>query len=934
MNLLSWLDVERVLAAETQNFAGYPSGISSIRTYDDTLEIETLKGDNQAADRFLKEVFGNRWSPDTSKIQLAYSKESSIDVIISEDAEVLPSEVKPLWRDLGNYTGSRNPKLPKIPSPFPNGTKVIAFHSFKGGVGRTTSLLTWLVALIKQFHENRDKKEKFKVLIVDADLEAPGLTYMFQPQDRPEVSWIQFMEAMLYPPVNNEEVIQYFSDEINRYTKLVEGVDVCILPAYSEKERLFKKRSDDSEPERYPHDMSQLMNLSVRPEHLTRTHDNPWLCSEVLHGLGKKLNADLVLIDLRAGLSELSSPILFDPRIERFVVTTLAEQAVQGTEFILNKLSAMARNPEWFEAFGDTTLHPIVITTFITDEFKNTDRYEESIEKLEASYFVNSQQINDANAAESLEIIEGGFNSEMLHLGNWETALSSIETSNPLLNQASTWAKEFFSAECSLDQGKYGSFVDDDHNDANKLYQLTNQLVYAEKGGSSQLLLTESLRQLAQKHIKTLPLVVSIGAKGSGKTFNYIQLCKKQNWKAFLEEAKVPYSSSHAVKLEKTYILPHFSAVNIEGDAEKAVKNARQSFYDEVSSKQTFSQSKFQQQVREALKCGEINWQEFWEHALIKLHGFEVAKTPDFETLSAELQQRRVQTITIIDGLEELFPEVGAEAQQAAAIKGLLDIPNRLKEIFDVSIGIIIMVREDYVEAVTSQNIGQLKDRYKPYQLLWDAEAFLKLVYWTCHQANLSFAKSPVELRSTREISSSLSNLWGLKLGKNNSREAYSVRWVYAALCDLRGRLQARDIIRFLKYSSEKSLDISREKWTDRVLPPQIIRDVMEDCSKEKIDEATQEFQILGDWIRELKGLEQDKKQVPFASRDVGLDTEQLKKLIELGIIYEDTKKRKEKRYYLPESYRKGLDFTMAGGGRPKVQAMLKSSLGKLPVDL
>ena len=269
-----------------------------------------------------------------------------------------------------------------------------------------------------------------------------------------------------------------------------------------------------------------------------------------------------------------------------------------------------------------------------------------------------------------------------------------------------------------------------------------------------------------------------------------------------------------------------------------------------------------------------------------------------------------------------------------SAIEGLLEIPNRLKEVADCSIGIIILVREDYIEAVTTQNLGQLVDRYKPYQLVWDADAFLRLVYWTCQQAGLSLAETPVEQMTGREISACLHQLWGLKLGKNNSREAYSVRWVYAALCDLRGRLQARDVVRFLKFSSEKTWTWTKQAWSDRVLPPQVIREAMTECSEQKVDEAQQEFAVLGDWIKKLAEVDVNLKQIPFAAVDVGLEFEHIKKLIELGIIYEDKKISASKRYYLPEAYRKGLNFTMAGGGRPKVQAMLKDSLGKLPVDI
>lgn len=380
--------------------------------------------------------------------------------------------------------------------------------------------------------------------------------------------------------------------------------------------------------------------------------------------------------------------------------------------------------------------------------------------------------------------------------------------------------------------------------------------------------------------------------------------------------------------------MPHYSAKNIEGEALSAVSKARASYYSKVNEKKEFTQSVFKRKVEKALKNENTDWLEFWEIALIELHGLDTKNIPDFEALSRWLENKKIRTITVIDGLEELFSKVESIPAEASAIDGLLDVPNRLREVSNSSIGVIILVREDYIEAVSQQNLGQLKERYLPYQLVWDASAFLRLVYWTCQQATLSFATDNVEILNDREVSAHLHSLWGLKLGKNDSREAYSVRWVYAALCDLRGRLQARDIIRFIKYSSEKAPEAIKDTWSDRVLPPQEVRAAMEACSKEKVKEAEQEFAVLGKWIKALDDIPPKHKQIPFASKDAGLDSEQLKTLIEIGIIYEDKKTGGNSRYYLPEAYRKGLNFTMAGGGRPKVQAMLKDSLGKLPVDI
>jgi cellulose biosynthesis protein BcsQ len=52
--------------------------------------------------------------------------------------------------------------------------KVIAFYSFKGGAGRTLHLASYLFALLDA---SKEVEKKVTILVVDADLEAPGLTY-------------------------------------------------------------------------------------------------------------------------------------------------------------------------------------------------------------------------------------------------------------------------------------------------------------------------------------------------------------------------------------------------------------------------------------------------------------------------------------------------------------------------------------------------------------------------------------------------------------------------------------------------------------------------------------------------------------------------------------------------------------------------------------
>ena len=72
-------------------------------------------------------------------------------------------------------------------------------------------------------------------------------------------------------------------------------------------------------------------------------------------------------------------------------------------------------------------------------------------------------------------------------------------------------------------------------------------------------------------------------------------------------------------------------------------------------------------------------------------------------------------------------------------------------------------------------------------------------------------------------------------------------------------------------------------------------------------------------------------RTIPFSAASVALQPDELTALRELGVIYEDIDPALgDKRLFLPEIYRAGLNFDLSAG-RPKIQALLKKNLGKMP---
>ncbi|MHC5731361.1 MAG: ParA family protein, partial [Nostoc sp.] len=121
-------------------------------------------------------------------------------------------DVRPFWEEIA-YLDSESEaeaetvivKSVKLPEPYIEKPSLIAFYSFKGGVGRTLNLAAHLFALLDRAKE---LDLSINVLVIDADLEAPGLTYWNRSEkQQPSVSLIDFLEVYHYSPIEREQTL-------------------------------------------------------------------------------------------------------------------------------------------------------------------------------------------------------------------------------------------------------------------------------------------------------------------------------------------------------------------------------------------------------------------------------------------------------------------------------------------------------------------------------------------------------------------------------------------------------------------------------------------------------------------------------------------------------------------------------------------------------
>ena len=153
---------------------------------------------------------------------------------------------------------------------------IIAFHSYKGGVGRTLSLLTF----IKAWSENIPNE---KVLIIDSDIEAPGLTWMWENDEYGnEISYLDLLEMIQTSDFDNVEIQKKIVEQISMQTIKIDNgkrtAEYFFVPTY-----------------RY---IEQLMDMYANPESIALGFESQYCLAEKLSELGKQLGVKKVFVDL------------------------------------------------------------------------------------------------------------------------------------------------------------------------------------------------------------------------------------------------------------------------------------------------------------------------------------------------------------------------------------------------------------------------------------------------------------------------------------------------------------------------------------------------------------------------------------------------------------------------------------------------------------
>ena len=222
------------------------------------------------------------------------------------DEETFPSIEIPLWSEILMAPEPDNP-VP-LDQNITRRPLVVTFYSFKGGVGRSTALAFVANILATRGH---------RVVIMDFDIEAPGLSFM-SSSDTSEGATYGVLDYLHQRYLTPDEKVPTIAECIQQIEIPTRG-ELYLVPA-------------GEYDEGYIH---RLADLDIRL--LYQREKNP--IHQLLDDVKAYLDPDVILIDARTGFTEIGAIALFDMADLGIICFSPTDQSFAGLQWVVKAAS-------------------------------------------------------------------------------------------------------------------------------------------------------------------------------------------------------------------------------------------------------------------------------------------------------------------------------------------------------------------------------------------------------------------------------------------------------------------------------------------------------------------------------------------------------------------------------------------------------------------
>ena len=834
------------------------------------------------------------------KSQNRPSRTGFLSLYTPEEAESLnltPPEVSDVntiktWQDLAIQAANPQNQL-TFPQRELSLPRTVTFYSFKGGVGRTTALthVAWILAMRGR-----------KVVAVDLDLEAPGLSTAFNLDPQPEYGIVDYFYERSYLPAGIEPSI------------LIPDIfgEVRIQNA---KGRLFV----------VPAGCLSLDYISkVDDLHANTVIDgdqNLWTVFK--REIYERLKPDVILIDSRTGINQWGALSLIQAADDAVIFLFPNEQNKQGIKLLLQSLQNLNKSSINFvfspvpdvskldkvKEIYQSLLDEIKISTDEESEIDDNDPLEIP-EPLVIPYLPHIALV-DYYPVEGSEV----YYNKIANLIDEEP--DKIERTNILTNSETETRWKIIE---SLQFPDVNAAEVDQKQQFELLFQRTNDF---------------------EKFLDHATCLIR-GRKGTGKTALYWLFLKYTSYAQKLARGR----------LDKTVFVSAHGRFEESRPSRRQFRSIHENLQQQGGTWEDFWRAYLLLRCHQEKLCnfpenrkGEkfnelkniINnlpkgqWQSEYNEALLELSTnsklSEIVNDAINNIIHGEAKKESQKIWFLYDDLDEDFPEAGEVRQ--SALSGLFQLvqscdANRLTEI-----RFKIFLREDIWNRLIFDNKSHFTGR--DIILQWTRVDFLRLALRQSIQSPYfkdlvnrfsPIAEDAIDQTTEDAIDKALELLWGSRRRTGNKAK-YVSRWVYERLTDSSGTTFPRSLSILLTGAKEQELSYqgksSIQPPTDRLLRSKSLEIGLKKASEKRCDEIKEEYRHL---IKFFDSLKQKSALLPKeelhsiwqeSAQDIA-DFEEFEKfasfLTEIGII---EWRERDKRYKFADIYVYGFEMIRQG---------------------
>ncbi|MBO0348408.1 AAA family ATPase [Phormidium pseudopriestleyi FRX01] len=699
---------------------------------------------------------------------------------------------------------------------------VVTFYSFKGGVGRSTAL-----GLVSGILARRNRR----VVMVDLDLEAPGISILFKPDmDRS----------------NSEQygVVDYLHQRFLTPDQDIPSLENCIAGInLRSRGELFLVPAGEYD-ENYIHRLADLDRGTLQLFY--KREVNP--VSQLIEDIKAKINPDIILIDARPGFNDTSAIALFDLADTAILCFSPTDQSFEGLKWVVRGILKQRQ----YRGKPDLRFLLTPMPSVAPDQLQiSIDRVENWIE-------------------ENWGIPQGTTVSELYDKVYYNPSLITLsslvnDVPDSLITAYLPIAEKIDASLPDITQKPIQPSLD--------RKAILNQLQF--QAPRAQDIEASEIPNIFQK-TEDFPNFLNQktwlirGAKGSGKSLLFRFFVEQPDEAKQLAESDVDlrdvcFIPGHG---EQRLEGPILGSIDIRSYEHQVGENSWQNFWLNYALLQLcHAKPEFRSLPDFDKELGTLSAEQNPSHESIVSWLVQRAKSPQAASKAGDqlrainrwLQEHHQRVWLLYDELDVGFGHAEADynrRRQAlnALLAWWLEDGSALGKIVPK-----IFLREDIWEQLNFTNKGHYTTA-KTLPLRWDEADLWRLVLrqilksseafrdWLGNQFGVTVERlNRIELEQLRK---SLYPLWGERMGKG--KKAYTYNWIRTRIEDSQENRFPRSLILLLEEAVKKEKEISTEYSAEVIVRPKALIDAFPYVSEQRVDEVRNEYPELAESLNQL----------------------------------------------------------------------------------